>query len=445
MKYVKGVIFMVVLCMVTGCTDTEHQETTESDFQKETEITTKKVVLKVLSTTIVESPEKELEQQLAETFMAANKDIVIEYIGVPINNVSTQLSTLAIEDNMPDIFVNLPEFRNKLYDLDIIADLRRFFDDSFLEQIYPELMIEAIQDEEMVFLPWSMVSMGVIYRTDWFEEKKLRVPKDWSAFQEVAKALTEDTNGDGVIDRWGLALVGAKNNSGAVRFTNVLRSFGAYELRYADHQWVTDMDSPEGIAALTYYGELYTKHKVVPPGPVEVSYEEAIAWMKNEKTAMMITGSHAMASIVAKNPGLKGKLGSFLIPMGSQHTSTLGIHGYSIAKTSPHKEEAVRFLKFLLEKDNQIRWFEQTGRIPSTVYAGEVVLGRDDAYSGFYEAFQYIEPFPRVSYYADMPDILGQAYQQVLTESQEPRIAAKEAANRIRQIIDNSNIKNEQE
>ncbi len=440
MNSFKIILVLIMSIIMTGCSPWYEQErSTKQISAVETSNNADAIVLKVLSTTIVESPERELEQKLAEEFMDMNKDVVIEYLGIPINSAVTQITTMAIEDDMPDIMVNLPEFRDKLYDLDIIVDLKDFFTKDYLEQIYPLLMNEAIVEGEVVFLPWSMVSMAVIYRKDWFLEKGLTIPNDWDDFLEIAKELTEDINKDGEIDRWGLALVGAKNSSGAVRFTNVLRSFGAYELRYDNNTWITDIDSHEGINALKYYGELYTKHKVVPPGPVEVSYEEAIELMKNEKTAMMITGSHSMASILAKNPALKGNLGSFIIPMGKKHTSTLGIHGYSIAKASKHKYEAVRFLKFLLEKENQIRWFEQTGRIPSTITAGEVVLGRDDEYSGFYEALDYIEPFPNVIYYADMPDILGKAFQSVLTESQTPEKAAQEAAMRIKKSINSSN------
>lgn len=435
MSFLKLIVFIICL-LILGCSPKSGSKYNTSG-DEDLNTAESKTILSILSTTIVEDTEKELEQKLADEFMVLHPDVEVRFIGVPINHAPTQISTMAINDDLPDIFVNLPEFRNTLYELDITVDLSSYINPVLFDSIDPVLKIEAKVDDEIVFLPWSVVPIAVIYRTDWFEAKALEIPVNWDEFLETAIALTEDLDGDGSVDRWGFAMVGAKNSSGAVRFTNVLRSFGAYELRFENGDWITEIDSLEGSQALKYYGELYTKHRVVPPGPIEVSYEEAVQLMTEGKTAMMITGSHTIAAIIGKAPELSGKLGSFLVPKGRQHTSTLGIHGYSISKSSPEKKVAAEFLAFLLEKENQIRWFEKTGRMPVTSAVGEELLGRYELYNGFYQAFNYAVPYPRVSYYADMPDILGQAYQSVLTESATPQEAVKQAAKRIRQSINN--------
>ena len=52
--------------------------------------------LRIMSSTIVESPEGDVEQAIADAFMAENPDITIEFIGTPMNDMFKVLTTNAI-------------------------------------------------------------------------------------------------------------------------------------------------------------------------------------------------------------------------------------------------------------------------------------------------------------------------------------------------------------
>lgn len=427
-------VALLISCL-SGCFENGSANLVEEEMVKEVE--NSKTVLKVLSTTIIESPEGEIEGLLADEFMALNPDITIEFVSVPMNSASTKIINAAIEGELPDIFVNMPEFIYGFYDLDIATDLNEYLDEPYLEGFGDNLIREATIDGELLFFPWFTTTMAVIYRRDWFESKGLATPETWDEFLSVALEMTEDRDGDGFIDRWGMTMVGTKNSSGSSRFINILRSFGAYELREEDGLWVTDVDTDQGKEALQFFGDLYTKYHVVPLGPIEVSYSEAITQMASEMTAMMITGPHSLGAIYKENPALEGKLGSFVVPKGDHHTSTQGIHGYSISKESPNKEAAISYLKFLALKENQLRWHYVTGRMPSREEAFEEI-SESEVFAGFTKALDYVEPYPRVIYYAEMPTILGEAYQSVLTETEDVETAATKAATRIRQSIEST-------
>src|ERR1700754_3457195 len=69
-----------------------------------------KTTLTVMSATVVEKPDGAAERAMAEAFMAENPDIEIEFIGTPMNDMYTKLSTRATGGTLPDIFPNSPEF-----------------------------------------------------------------------------------------------------------------------------------------------------------------------------------------------------------------------------------------------------------------------------------------------------------------------------------------------
>ncbi|MDR9855718.1 extracellular solute-binding protein [Paenibacillus sp. VCA1] len=82
---------------------------------------------------------------------------------------------------------------------------------------------------------------------------------NWDTFLDIAKKATKDTNGDGKIDQYGLALshknfvpaIIASNNADVTKEENGTLTF--------------DGDSPNAMEALHFVSDLYNVHKVVKP------------------------------------------------------------------------------------------------------------------------------------------------------------------------------------
>lgn len=394
------------------------------------------VTLKVMSSTIVESPEGDVEQAIADAFMIENPDIKIEFIGTPMNDMFKVLTTNAIGGELPDIFTNTPEFAATSEDLGISADLNELLDADYLAGFYPTAIAEASVNEKLQFLPWSATPIGVLYRADWFEEAGLDGPQTWDDFVNAAQTLTQDTDGNGQLDRWGFAMVGTKNGSGFFRFTHVLRSFGSWELYKDDAgDWASDLGSEGMVNALKLYSDLFNDYGAVPPGPTETGYGEAVSLMASDKTAMMVTGPHTIGAILDQNPDLDGKIHSVAVPMGTQRSASLGVAGFSIAETSDNKEAAIKYLQFLVNTQNMLEWNRVTGRMPAQIEAGEQPQISGPIYAGFVEAITYAKPSPSSSFYTQIQEVMGEAYQAVLVGGVSPEDAAKRAGEQAAAII----------
>ena len=372
-------------------------------------------VVKVMSSTIVESPEKDVEQAIADAFMAANPDIVIEFIGTPMNDIQKVVTTTAIGGELPDIFTNTPDFAATAADLGITADLYEVFDQSFLDGFYPSTLEDVTVNGELTLMPWFTVPVGILYRADWFEEAGLDGPQNWNDFMNAAHTLTKDTDGDGQVDQWGFAMVGTKNGSGFFRFRHLLRSQGAMELyKDADGNWQSDLGSYGMVNALTIYDNLVNGYGAVPPGATETGYGEAVSLMASGKTGMMVTGPHTIGAILEQNPDLDGKIHSVPVPFGTRRSAALGIGGWSISASSENKEAAAKYLEFLVGTENMLEWNRVTGRMPAQIEAGNQPQISGPIYAGFVEAIGYAIPEPKAAFMPQIQEAMGEAYQAFL-------------------------------
>lgn len=397
------------------------------------------VTLRVMSATVVESPEREAEEAQAEAFMAEHPNITIEFIGTPMNDLYTQLTTMATGGNVPDVFTNSPEFYAQANELGIVEPLDQLLGEDWVSGFQPETLEQARIDGDLQFAPFFTIPMALLYRSDLLEEAGLEPPTTWDEFREVAEELTVDENGDGTPDRYGFALVGSNDGSGGSRFIPIMRTFGAAELVESGDSWATQFGTPEATQAFELYGDL-VDGGLVPPGPLQTSYGEAISHMANDTAAMMVTGSHSTGAIIDQNPDLEGNLAAVPLPTapGQESSSSLGMLGFSVSSTSEHKEEAAEFLRFILNEENQVAWNEATGRMPARTDAAETVRENRPELAGFLDAAEYAFVMPQVPYYSNLQLIAAENYQSVITGEKTPEQAAADAAARAEQEIENS-------
>ena len=373
------------------------------------------VTLTIASAMVTEKPEGDLEQELADKYMELHPNVKIEFISMPAAEVSKRIVTMATGDNLPDMFFVPNDFMPQLYDLEIVADLEGLLGEEWLSGYNPNLLKDAKINGKMMSIPWYASPYAVIYRTDWFEELGLEIPETWDEFLEVSKALTRDTDGDGQVDQWAFSMVGSRNNSGEQRFVLFSKSFGADEIYEKEGKWATDIGTEQFKAGLKYFTDLYTEHGVVPPGPTEVDYSASMELFTSEQTGMILSGPHSLGFITTTNPGLEGKLGSFVIPRGEAHVSISGIGGYAISESCENKDVAADYMKFITSKENAIYFGQKTGRMPTRTEASDDPYFSSVLFKGFLEALDYAVDPETFAQYPALLDTIGEAYSNVLS------------------------------
>lgn len=407
-----------------------------SKVSEKTDSPATQVKLKIISVAQTEQPDGANEMKLAEEFMSLHPNIKIEFIGVPMNELYKKLTTLATGGDLPDAFTMTPEFMRIAHGMGMNADLNKVLGADYLKAFQPDTLKESTVNGELQLLPWHVTPQALIYRGDWFEQAGLKPPETWDQFIEVSKALTSDTNNDGKLDRWGFAMIGTRNTSGAARFIPVLRTFGAAEIRQdSNGKWVSDLNTQGAKEAFQLYADLNNKYKVVPPGVTETGFPEAATLMATEKVAMLISGPNALGAIYAKNPSLKGKLYSTPIPKKVNHAANFGVFGYSISAKSKHQAEAAEYLKFLVNKENSLRWNALSGRLPTRLDVAQDQQLNTPEMKGFTEALKYYYSVPDFSTYDQLYDIVAEGYQAMIATGATADTVAKNAEGRANKLI----------
>jgi multiple sugar transport system substrate-binding protein len=415
--------------LLTGCSS--------QSSAKQSSNPNEKITLTVLSPLVVETPSDAVEKGYATEYHKLHPNVTIQFIGVPMNDAYAKISTLATGGQMPDIFINSPEFSAKAKQLGIVADMDKLLGADYLKGFAAAPLSQAKLAGKTQFAPYFTIPTGLLYRSDLFKEAGITPPTTWSEFEADAKKLTVDTNGDGQTDRWGFAMVGTADGSGGSRFIPVMRTFGAKELVKSGSSWTTQFDSAGATQAFKLYGDLVNKDQAVPPGPLQTGYAQANALMATDKAAMMITGPHTIGAILAQNPALKGKLAGAPLPHapGEKSVSVLGMLGWSVSQDSKHQQAAADYIKFMLDKKNQLTFNAATGRFPARTDAlSDPQVNRPEL-KGFIAAQENAFLLPAVPYYANLQVIAANDYQQVILNKMTPAQAAKDAADQTKKSI----------
>jgi len=294
-------------------------------------------------------------QEIISRFEQANPDILVQLEAVAGNDYYTRLLTHIAAKRPPDILQigddAVPMFVEKgaLLPLDDLIKGQDGLDTS----IYlPGLAEPGKWNGVQYLLPKDYSPLGVYYNKKIFDQFKVAYPQDgwtWDDLLATAKALTQDTNGDGKTDIWGVQLP-ASWTSG---FEYWVAASGGRLISEDGKQFVGYMDSPEMQTALKFYADLYNVHKVAPPPADLAMWGGGNTEFDQGKAAMRLFGRWPQGGYKT-NPNID--LGVVGTPAGKKRASVLFWGGFGIAANTEHPEAAWRFLKFYAGEEGAAVW-----------------------------------------------------------------------------------------
>jgi len=197
-------------------------------------------------------------------------------------------------------------------------------------------------------------SQLLFYRKDLFEKYDVKVPETLSEMEEAAKKLYKDTDGDGKIDIYGITLRG-QGNAAVTQVATYIYNFGG---TWFDEEGLFNINSPEAINAIEFYGRLLGKYG--PSGPLDIGWYESAEIFGSGRAAMQTEINQYINRYEAPDSPIKGKVGVRLIPAGpgGSHPQ-LPTASYMISKTSKHKKPAWLFIMWLNNKENTFKMLQE--------------------------------------------------------------------------------------
>ncbi len=370
-----------------------------------TTVTEEPVVFTILSSAQTEQ-NADFELDMANSFMAANPNVTIEFIPAASNDIPQKFVQLSTADQTPDAVITTQDLIMLADGMGLLIDHHDVLSQEYIDSMIDAAYNESLVDGRMLQIPWFAVPTGLIYRSDWLEEIGMDTIDTMEDLTKVAELFTTG-------DRWGFSMVGMNNGSGTSRFAPYARAYGVDDAYLdADGNWVSDYTTDKFRNALQDFVNLDLVSGAVPPGAAEAGYPEASNYFAQEKTGLMITGSNAIGVIVETNPELEGKIGCVPVPKEERYISSVNPMGYSITTACENPELLAEYLLFMANAENAATFAALSGRLPTTIPAMAEI--DDPALLGFIDAMEYAYTPPTFPGISELYNIAGEAYNSML-------------------------------
>ena len=306
----------------------------------------------------LDNPENtKLLEELVKDFEAKNPDIKIKAQNIPWNSYFDKLYTSIIGNQAPDVAMTRLSLQPQLIEMDAIEPL-----DARLEK-WPGkadladniLNINKAADGKHYYLPIHYVVIYLYYRADLFDKAGLKPPATCEEFLAAAQKLTVPASANNGVEQYGFGMRGGKggqDNWGPFVLPKVKFEKGGFS-------------GAEAIAANGWYIDLFRKHKVAPPSAPNDGFNEILSTFKSGRTAMIF---HHIGSSKTIDEALGDKVSAVPVPTacGGGRWTYFGDESTVMFKKSKVKDAAWKWMTFLSEGENNVKFTQATGQVTVT-------------------------------------------------------------------------------
>ncbi len=370
-----------------------------------------------------------------DAFAKANPDIQIDFQVIPWETARSKMLTLGQADSLPD--TGRDEWISDYAAAEMLVPLDDLVDKATLSR-FDTLSIQYSQGlgndgkVHLYALPWFEGSAAILVNKTLFDKAGIQLKDSWTTdeFTEYAKELTVAGK------QWGVTL-DASGVGDPVQ--NCLLAVYAY-----GGKWVAGdtnatkpepllFNSPETIAGLTWYTDLFKKGYAVPSAPTD-TYKERDANFQSGKAAIEWQGPWALTEIQDNFKKGGYELASMPLPKGPAGNPTwYGGSHTSIYKTAQEKNvvpQAFKWISYLSSDEGQKLYCKTNGMIPASKTAQQDPFWSQNAlYKGYLNSFPSIsrlEPIWATGLDSILDDTVPPLLQGVLNGSLSPSDMAKQ-------------------
>jgi multiple sugar transport system substrate-binding protein len=378
------------------------------------------VTLKVWSIDGVDRPG--IADTYSKEFDDANEDIVVEYRGIPFDELVNETLRAFATGNAPDIvsFDN-PDFalfssRGAMLDITERVANSEIVGNA---EYFQGPLNSVTWDGKLFGVPKYTDTIAVFYNKDLFAAAGLtEPPQTWDQFTEYAEQLTDQANGV-----YGATFSARAGEEGTFQFLPVIQmSGGGY-----------DNVNTEGAAHVLDLWKSMIDNGWASRDVLNLGQWDSTGTFNSGNAAMAVSGPWEVDRMVED---AQFDWGVALLPAvteGGERSSALGGFNWGIMANTQHPDEAFRLLEYFVDQDSRI--FEDFGNLPARADIELPVTGiekKDAALKVFQEQLQYAQPRGPHPEWQKISKAIYDAEQQALTGQQ----SSIEALNQAQATID---------
>lgn len=336
-RIVASILAMTMLLSLAGCSGSSGESGGGSDGDV--------VEIEFLHGNPEEARIQAIDEIIAD-FEEENPDIKVTQVPVQDDSFWTKVTTMMSAGELPAVLeAGVDQLRqvNAEGALDLDAN-EKAIEAIGKDGFYSGALEMAMAPEKAGYLgvPVSGWVSGIWYRKSLFEENGLEPPTTWENILKAAQTLNDPAN-----KNYGIMISSAEVDFTEQSFSSFTGSVG-YQL--FDDEGQPRFNTPEMKELLEFYNELY---KCSMPGSNGV--EEVNDAFTGGHAAMAVYSTYIMETLA--NQGLADDVG-FAIPENTEQGSFGMTSNLAISNMVPEEEReaAVKFIAFLGEKEENIKW-----------------------------------------------------------------------------------------
>ena len=295
-----------------------------------------------------------LEDQLLDGYRASHPGMRVEQLAVAAapREYSRRLLTVLAGAAPPEAFllddVDVPALAERGAALDLGPYLGRVGVD--LGRYDPAVLAVFRRGGVLYGLPRGYSPLVVAYNRDMLDAAGVSAPTDdwtWDEFADMARRLTRDRDGDGIVDVWGAAfdrrpsvwLPWIWSGGGDVLCADGRRASGC-------------LDAPSTIAAIRWYARWPARDGVSPRGYQTPDWDgEKMRLFLSGRLAMMTVGHEAVRALGPAAASGRLRVGFVVIPhrAGGAPVTMFYASGYAVPALTLGRKPAVELVAALTD------------------------------------------------------------------------------------------------
>lgn len=307
-------------------------------------------------------------QAVVESFETAHPDIdvSIDYTPGQSDYYRKVASDFAAGDP-PDVFLTNYRQFGQYAGNGGLAPIQSQLDesDAISAADYYPLALDAFRFGEagdLYCLPQNISSLVIYYNEDMFEAAGVPLPTDgwsWDTFVDTAQILTQDTDGDGVVDQYGVVV-----EPSMYRMASFIWGAGGEVVDDLGHPTKLTIDTPAALDGLQKFVSLGASGYNVVPSEEEVAAEADQDRFMRGGAAMFIQSRRPVPTL-REIKGFSWDVTS--LPVLNQPTTVLHSDAFCMAADASNSSDVWAFIEYAGSAEGQTL-MAKTGRtVPSMI------------------------------------------------------------------------------
>jgi multiple sugar transport system substrate-binding protein len=361
----------------------------------------------------------------ADDFNAAQKQYQISLRNIPFSQFTREVTTAIAAGSTPDVMIVDNPDNARFASVGALADLTEKVKAwGQGNQFLPGPWNSTIYQGRNYGIPLGSNTVVLWINTDMAQAAGLdvnRPPTTWDEFETWAGKLTDKPKGV-----YGTTMLAKRDETGTFLFLPWILQNGGD---------IDRLDAPESIAALAFWKKLIDEG-YAPRSAINDGFAEVYQQFTTGKAGMMISGTWNLNSIPQDAPKLKWIVAT--LPYTKRPASSLGGENWTMFAASKQQDGAWEFLKFVVDPSYGTKLTDCMAYIPSRkdVLAQVAARHKDDPTMQVFlrqmESAAARGPLPN---WSDASDLIQTAMQEALSDQETPEQAMKDAASKMRAIL----------